>query len=711
MLKEDYEIEKQEDEDLRCPICNYYFSSKTQPYLLPCNHNLCSTCIESITKKNMFSCPMCRKPFTEDQRRKFQINSSFLNLVIKILKTKVIYCCKCSKIFNWSEHHLSCDQSQFKETNEIFDELKTLIDECVNYLKNIHNTEYLRQKKVNEIYSTLNDYIEHYEQLFDNKKNSLLENFFKNIPSIDINTFAQELYNFVLLCEPLHSVLNINNKEMNAVIEQYENFKIHIDMQQPQRNKSSAVVVNKKVNHNSTLDAMYNDVYRNSLTNKNVINIHDADIFNSNAKMLNVTTTNAHVNVNMIMNMKVDNATTISVDTKDELMNSNASYDASNVNFDKLNFVISIHQHISDIVQKIANHTRQIEYTAETIKSQINNNYIKHNLQISTDLESIYDTISVTSNNNNNIINNKHFIINYIPSTRKIWLFNILTCKSETIDFPHLPFKFNESISIEHDPTTNNIYIVGGQFNQSISFFSDELVYSDIMYVFPFMVNVHSKDQLSLKMPRKRGMHSTLLYNNKLFIIGGETSQSVKLKECEFYNVKDKVWELMPNLNYARVYPTLSICNESYLYVLAGGKEGFNYVEFININKPKHEWKCVKMNDPGKCWMPLYKSGCFTVETKENCVFICGGCCVDDTNNNNNNSSNNNMTHCTYIYNTVTKSIYRSNDLGQAACFTRNGLYEEESKKVYIIDTMNKTGNAFGIHVYDISTRSWVFNS
>jgi hypothetical protein len=144
--------------------------------------------------------------------------------------------------------------------------------------------------------------------------------------------------------------------------------------------------------------------------------------------------------------------------------------------------------------------------------------------------------------------------------------------------------------------------------------------------------------------------------------------------------------------------------------VLAGGKEGFNYVEFININKPKHEWKCVKMNDPGKCWMPLYKSGCFTVETKENCVFICGGCCVND-NNNNNNSSNNNMTHCTYIYNTVTKSIYRSNDLGQAACFTRNGLYEEESKKVYIIDTMNKTGNVFGIHVYDISTRSWVFNS
>ena len=710
MLKEDYEIEKQEDEDLRCPICNYYFSSKTQPYLLPCNHNLCSACIESITKKNMYACPMCRAPFSAEQRRRFQINSSFLNLVTKILKTKVIYCPKCSKIFNWTEHHLSCDQSQFKETNEIFDELKTLIEECVGYLRNVHKTEYLRQKKVNEIYSKLSDYIQHHEQTFENKKNSLLENFFQNIPAIDIDSFAQELYNFIQLCEPLHSVLNLNNKELTTVIEQYENFKIHVDMQQPQKNKSSAAVVNKRLNqylhNNSTLDSMYNDVYRNSSANKNIINIHDAEIFNSNANYLNATTADAnelgngygvYSNSN---NMKIDNANAMSVDAKDDLINSSSSYDANNVNFDKLNFLISIHQHISDIVQKITNHTRQIEYTAETIKSQINNNYVKHSAQISTDLDSIYDTVSVTRNNS--VANNKHFIANYIPSTRKIWLFNILTCKSETIDFPHLPFKFNETISIEHDANKNTLYVVGGQFNQSISFFSDEIVYSDTMHVFPFVANVHVKDQLCLKMPRKRGMHSTLLYDNKLFIVGGETSQGVRLKECEFYNVKDKVWELMPNLNYGRVYPTLSICNESYLYVLAGGKEGFHHVEFINIHKPKHEWKCVKINDPGKCWMPLYKSGCFTVETKENCVFICGGCCCDD---------NNSMTSCTYIYNTVTKSVYRSRDLGKAACFTRNGLFEEESKKVYIIDTMNTTGDAFGIHIYDTGTRSWVFNS
>ena len=52
MIKQDYDFEKQEDEDLRCPICNYYFSQVTKPYLLPCNHNLCYECIELITQKN-----------------------------------------------------------------------------------------------------------------------------------------------------------------------------------------------------------------------------------------------------------------------------------------------------------------------------------------------------------------------------------------------------------------------------------------------------------------------------------------------------------------------------------------------------------------------------------------------------------------------------------------------------------------------------------
>lgn len=53
-MKQDYDFEKQEDEDLRCPICNYYFSMITKPYLLPCNHNLCITCIDGLIKKKCY---------------------------------------------------------------------------------------------------------------------------------------------------------------------------------------------------------------------------------------------------------------------------------------------------------------------------------------------------------------------------------------------------------------------------------------------------------------------------------------------------------------------------------------------------------------------------------------------------------------------------------------------------------------------------------
>ena len=65
MIKPDYDFEKQEDEDLRCPICNYYFSQVTKPYLLPCNHNLCMNCIKLITSKNIYDCPLCRSKFEE----------------------------------------------------------------------------------------------------------------------------------------------------------------------------------------------------------------------------------------------------------------------------------------------------------------------------------------------------------------------------------------------------------------------------------------------------------------------------------------------------------------------------------------------------------------------------------------------------------------------------------------------------------------------
>ena len=63
------------------------------------------------------------------------MNTSLLNLIVKILKTKIIYCTKCNKIFHWTEHYSVCPESGFKETDEILGELKQLVNSCIQLIE------------------------------------------------------------------------------------------------------------------------------------------------------------------------------------------------------------------------------------------------------------------------------------------------------------------------------------------------------------------------------------------------------------------------------------------------------------------------------------------------------------------------------------------------------------------------------------------------
>ena len=36
-----FDEELNEDNEIKCPKCSYFFSSINKPYLLLCNHNLC----------------------------------------------------------------------------------------------------------------------------------------------------------------------------------------------------------------------------------------------------------------------------------------------------------------------------------------------------------------------------------------------------------------------------------------------------------------------------------------------------------------------------------------------------------------------------------------------------------------------------------------------------------------------------------------------
>jgi hypothetical protein len=160
----------------------------------------------------MFDCPLCRKPFNKDGKNNFKVNTALLNLIVKILKTKIIYCTKCNKIFHWTEHYSTCPESGFKETDEILGEIKQLVNSCIQLIKKIDYIEKLKENKSNEILNKiLSNQIE-IEKKFTQQSQKTIDDFYKSIPELDVkNTNDFNLIiNFVNSCEPLAGVLNIN---------------------------------------------------------------------------------------------------------------------------------------------------------------------------------------------------------------------------------------------------------------------------------------------------------------------------------------------------------------------------------------------------------------------------------------------------------------------------------------------------------------------
>ena len=121
--------EYQDDEDLKCPKCSYFFSSSTKPYILPCNHNICMDCIDKLIEEKKTFCPICNIKFEKDERKNFEVNFGFLNLMIKILETKIIFCTKCNKIYYWKEHYKCCEQKYFENGSDLLDDIKTAFED------------------------------------------------------------------------------------------------------------------------------------------------------------------------------------------------------------------------------------------------------------------------------------------------------------------------------------------------------------------------------------------------------------------------------------------------------------------------------------------------------------------------------------------------------------------------------------------------------
>ena len=762
MIKQDYDFEKQEDEDLRCPICNYYFSQVTKPYLLPCNHNLCFQCIELITKKNMFDCPLCRKPFNKDGKNNFKVNTSLLNLIVKILKTKVIYCTKCNKIFHWTEHYSVCPESGFKETDEILGEIKQLVNSCIQLIKKIDYIEKLKENKSNEIINKiLSNQIE-IEKKFSQQSQKTIDDFYKSIPELNVkntNDFNLIL-NFVNSCEPLASVLNIN-------LNPGESGNIY-------GNSGGA---GNNIYKISTEEG--NELIRKCVEGNNKNNINSSMMSNSTN---NANQSNNYISMNSINAKKNLDDSEISLQQKYSGPKSlSLLYSVKGTElFDKINYVISIYKNVLDIIQRLVNYIRQVEFTTETIKSQINKNYNKYNKKIFNDLNNIYATIApdmdkfyekfkksasselnyssdsmisnnkdnhsssslvsfsneINNNENNNNIKKKNenpYFCFIIKESKKIMLYNVIDKKSEFKELNFLEFKLNGTMSIQYKESQKKIFLSGGIYFEE-SLFSRNKIFSDILYIISLNneSQIKNNDNFSkIKMPRIRYNHSSLIIGNKIYFIGGKDSRGSYILECDSYNFKEKVWELLPKLNYGREFPSIFCYHKKFLFTFRSlDKEANSYVEILNINDLNEGWRKIKVQDPINSFVPAIKSGISQFD--DNTLIICGGYLINDepekepiiswnnfmgtpdgSNFNSNRKENKiqkrEMIDYCYLYNIVTNTIYRTKNLEKSSSFTHNGIYLQESGKIIFMDDKNMAKKSFGIHIFEHNTKKWSF--
>ena len=239
----------QEDEEIKCPKCFSFFSSLTKPYILPCNHNICLNCINSLIDEKNPKCPICSFHFNKTDKNSFEVNFTFLNIIIKILETKIIFCPQCNKIFYWKEHYKFCEQKNFQNCDNILEEIKINCEESAKILKLIKENGDLINKYKIELYNVTNNIMKEIHKKYINKVKFSIKNKLLNTKySIDFQKVKYDMINFIKLFLPYSEYFDTN--EISKIIEnnnyaRINNTNILCNSYSDMKNKTKALI-NKK---------------------------------------------------------------------------------------------------------------------------------------------------------------------------------------------------------------------------------------------------------------------------------------------------------------------------------------------------------------------------------------------------------------------------------------------------------------------------------
>ena len=648
MYKDEFGFENHEEEELRCPVCSYFFSEKKQPYLLTCSHNLCQDCIEEIAKKNLWFCPLCKHDFSKHDKKNFKVNLSFKNIVIKILKTKMIYCLTCKGIFSFSEHSRKCDEINFRETSSIYDEIKQTAEKCFEIIKTNKNQSVIDlaksriNKQINCIWGDINtEFLESYH--------SALDSFLKEFPIKELNNCFGSISNFVRLYMPVSNLLGRSFNDDTFI---YRNQTMFFDELEDERSVgelSDDPETKERLVSKLPIKVMHGmSEVKASPRSKSPIVIRKKEPMSE-----------------LKRKQSVQHSMTSSIMESPKLL-----LDELFKNFNDVKFKLN----------KFETYSEQINFFIESLKTQIFDNFSLVENNLKNNITSIFDGICVNFKNTY-----RRYLLYIIDGSKKFSLYSVANRSVSTYEVEALKFNFMKLAQTVVFDESEKVYIAGG-FKREVTMLKIKEEVSDGLTIYSIKENKVLK---VVKMPKPRAFHSCLVVQNKMYLIGGIIANEEYVKACDCLNLESTSWEYIPKLNYDRLYPSLCVVNQKFLFAFTGitTRNDATSIESLNLVDRK-KWQSIEPSDPGRCWTKPSLCGVAVINEKE--ILICGG------------KSSGTVLYSTFIYNPMEKYIYRSKDMKLGGAF--NNCTAHFNRKLTMID---ERGNGTTYHEFDLENETW----
>ena len=137
---------------------------------------------------------------------------------------------------------------------------------------------------------------------------------------------------------------------------------------------------------------------------------------------------------------------------------------------------------------------------------------------------------------------------------------------------------------------------------------NNNTIYSNLICL-RFLTN---KLEFKEKLNFNRAFHSSIYFDNKLFLIGGTNEKNEVLHSCQVFNIKNRKFKFLKQLNQARKCSSICIHNNNYLYVFSGKNNNniLHSIEYLNLKNLEDDWQIFIPDDPGFIWNPGINSQC-----------------------------------------------------------------------------------------------------